>query len=122
MEGRQSSEKMNAKGKKSTTRKTAASTATTTTGSTPKRKASASKTGTIKTSVAKTPAKKSATGAGKRKTRKIKKDTVAITPEQRHEMIALAAYVRAEQRGFTGGDEIVDWLSAEAEVDALLSR
>jgi hypothetical protein len=35
-------------------------------------------------------------------------------------MIAEAAYLRAERRGFAGGDEREDWLAAEAEVDALL--
>nr|WP_305775476.1 DUF2934 domain-containing protein [Ferrovum sp.] len=35
-------------------------------------------------------------------------------------MIAVAAYYRAERRGFNGGDTLADWLEAEAEVDALL--
>jgi hypothetical protein len=35
-------------------------------------------------------------------------------------MIATAAYFRAEQRGFTPGAEVEDWLQAEAEVDRLL--
>jgi ABC-type transporter Mla subunit MlaD len=35
-------------------------------------------------------------------------------------MIAEAAYVRAERRGFVGGDPLADWLDAEAEVDARL--
>jgi hypothetical protein len=37
-------------------------------------------------------------------------------------MIADAAYFRAEQRGFQGGDPLRDWLQAEAEVDARLRR
>ena len=36
-------------------------------------------------------------------------------------MIAEAAYLRAERRGFTAGREEEDWLAAEKEVDALLS-
>ncbi|MGH8260684.1 MAG: DUF2934 domain-containing protein [Steroidobacteraceae bacterium] len=36
-------------------------------------------------------------------------------------MIANAAYLRAERRGFTPGREDEDWLAAEKEVDALLS-
>ncbi len=36
-------------------------------------------------------------------------------------MIAEAAYCRAQQRGFTAGNEIYDWLAAEAEVDFALS-
>lgn len=39
---------------------------------------------------------------------------------QRRRMIAEAAYYRAEQRGFEGGDPVADWLEAEAEVDAHL--
>jgi hypothetical protein len=36
-------------------------------------------------------------------------------------MIAEAAYFRAAQRGFNGGDPVADWIAAEAEVDALLA-
>jgi hypothetical protein len=35
-------------------------------------------------------------------------------------MIAEAAYLRAERRGFASGNEEEDWLAAETEVDALL--
>jgi hypothetical protein len=35
----------------------------------------------------------------------------------RHEMIAQAAYFRAQRRGFEPGHELEDWLAAEAEVD-----
>jgi len=48
--------------------------------------------------------------------------TPTVTAEQRHAMIAETAYRRAEQRGFTGGDPLADWLQSEREVDALLSR
>lgn len=34
---------------------------------------------------------------------------------QLDEMIAVAAYFRAEQRGFAPGDELADWFRAEAE-------
>jgi hypothetical protein len=37
----------------------------------------------------------------------------------RHSLIATAAYYRAQQRAFDGGDELSDWLAAEAEIDAL---
>lgn len=40
--------------------------------------------------------------------------------EQRHQLIATAAYLRAEKRGFMGGDPIEDWLQAESEIDATL--
>jgi hypothetical protein len=35
-------------------------------------------------------------------------------------MIAQAAYLRAERRGFAPGGDLEDWMAAEAEVDALL--
>lgn len=38
--------------------------------------------------------------------------------EDRQEMIAIAAYYRAERRSFDGGDPMLDWLEAEAEIDA----
>lgn len=43
-----------------------------------------------------------------------------LTPEARHALIAEAAYLRAERRGFVPGEETEDWLAAEVEVDALL--
>jgi len=45
-----------------------------------------------------------------------------VTAEERRRMIAEAAYLRAERRGFSGGDPNDDWLSAEAEIDQILSR
>ena len=45
-----------------------------------------------------------------------------VTPEERWNLIALAAYYRAEQRGFVGGDPAHDWWEAELEVDAELAR
>lgn len=46
----------------------------------------------------------------------------AITAEDRHRLIAEAAYFRAEARGFCGGDPLEDWLAAEAEVDRARSE
>ena len=43
-----------------------------------------------------------------------------ISAAQRRQMIAEAAYFRAERRGFNGGDPVKDWCEAEAEVDARL--
>lgn len=37
-------------------------------------------------------------------------------PPCREQLIAEAAYFRAERRGFEPGNEISDWLDAEAEV------
>jgi hypothetical protein len=45
----------------------------------------------------------------------------AVSDEMRQAMIAEAAYLRAELRGFASGYELEDWLLAEREVDALLS-
>lgn len=44
----------------------------------------------------------------------------AVSAEDRRAMIAEAAYLRAERRGFASGHETEDWLAAEVEVDALL--
>ena len=45
---------------------------------------------------------------------------ISVSEEARRGMIAQAAYLRAERRGFAPGCEEEDWLAAEAEVDALL--
>jgi Protein of unknown function (DUF2934) len=45
---------------------------------------------------------------------------VVISEDVRRGMIAEAAYLRAERRGFAPGGEREDWMAAEAEVDALL--
>jgi hypothetical protein len=40
-----------------------------------------------------------------------------VSDEQRRQMIAEAAYFRAERRGF-GVDPVADWIEAEIEIDA----
>jgi Protein of unknown function (DUF2934) len=45
-----------------------------------------------------------------------------VDPQQRAALIARAAYFRAMNRGFAPGDDVADWLAAEAEVDAELLR
>jgi hypothetical protein len=45
---------------------------------------------------------------------------ITVSADTRRRMIEESAYLRAERRGFTAGDEVEDWLLAEAEVDALL--
>jgi hypothetical protein len=45
---------------------------------------------------------------------------ILVSEDARRAMIAEAAYLRAERRGFATGNEEEDWLAAEAEVDALL--
>jgi hypothetical protein len=49
------------------------------------------------------------------------KATQRILASERHQMIAEAAYLRAEARGFAS-DQHEDWLMAEAEVDARLAK
>lgn len=45
---------------------------------------------------------------------------ITVSEDARRAMVAQAAYLRAERRGFAPGGEEEDWLAAEAEVDALL--
>jgi hypothetical protein len=47
-------------------------------------------------------------------------EPVPVSPEQRRRMIQDAAYFRAEQRDFSHGDPVQDWVEAELEVDRLL--
>jgi hypothetical protein len=47
--------------------------------------------------------------------------TTTISAADRMRMIETAAYYRAEHRGFIAGHEADDWLSAEAEIDALIA-
>jgi hypothetical protein len=70
-----------------------------------------------KTSVTENPPKAAVKAA-----RKPRKGTATseVSQERRREMIAEAAYLRAEQRGFAQGDAQDDWLAAEREVDMLL--
>lgn len=46
--------------------------------------------------------------------------SINITSEERWKMIAVAAYHKAENRGFAPGSELQDWAEAEQEVDELL--
>ena len=49
----------------------------------------------------------------------ISRQEASITPEQRYQMIAEAAYFRADRQGFRG-NPAQDWLDAEAEIDRIL--
>ena len=40
-----------------------------------------------------------------------------VSDEERRNMIARAAYFRAEKRQFAPGHEVEDWIAAEVEVD-----
>ena len=44
--------------------------------------------------------------------------TSASMPQPLHERIEKRAYELAEQRGFTPGQEVEDWLQAEREIEA----
>ena len=44
-----------------------------------------------------------------------------IDPDKRFKMISEAAYYKAENRGFSGEDNISDWLEAESEIDNQLN-
>lgn len=81
-------------------------------------------TGTVRTPEAAPPAAKA---APRRRNESVKATAesgastgITVSEDARRAMIAQAAYLRAERRGFAGGDEVEDWLAAEAEVDALL--
>jgi hypothetical protein len=44
-------------------------------------------------------------------------DKTVVAPEERHRMIAETAYFLAQERGFTRGDPVSDWIEAERRVD-----
>ena len=44
-----------------------------------------------------------------------------IDAQTRHELVAQAAYFRAQRRGFAPGHEQEDWYAAEAEIDAAVN-
>lgn len=80
----------------------------------------ASKSAAGKTTAANGKSKVAANGNSKieAKPRKAK----PVSQEQRHRMIAEAAYQRAEARGFREMDQVGDWLAAEREVDKRLAH
>ncbi len=74
-----------------------------------------------KTTATKSTAKPAAKAATSKVTAtKPKAPKLKVTPEQRHFMIAEAAYYRAESRGFEGGYEWQDWMDAEAEIERMI--
>jgi Protein of unknown function (DUF2934) len=46
----------------------------------------------------------------------------AIDPEARRRLVAAEAYFLAERRGFAAGNEVADWVAAEAAVDSRLQQ
>ena len=92
------------------------------------RKEEAEKKTTVKkkTVTKKTAKKKAAPKTAKKKVSKKASakgltNPLQITAEERWRMIATAAYFKAEQRGFSPGNEFQDWLDAEAEINDLIS-
>lgn len=87
---------------------------------------------TTKKYAKKTATRKTAVNVRKASTRNVAKkptttsrpeiSTINISPEERWKMIAIAAYLKAEKRGFEAGGEFQDWAEAEQEVDKLMSR
>ena len=49
-----------------------------------------------------------------------KSSAPSISAEERERLIARVAYFRAEKRGFAPGNELQDWIEAEAEVLRLI--
>lgn len=48
-------------------------------------------------------------------------NAVTASAGERHRLIAETAFLKAERRGFKGGDPVEDWLEAEKEVDSSLA-
>lgn len=47
---------------------------------------------------------------------------LSLSDRERNERISVAAYFRAEKRGFAPGGEIEDWISAEAEINQIVQN
>ena len=76
---------------------------------------------TAKTTAAKKKTAKKASSAKKTAVRMAAQSSrLAITPEERWKMIAIAAYHRAEKRNFAPGNDFQDWVEAEKEIDKLM--
>lgn len=81
-----------------------------------------------KAAPAKKPAAKTKAAPTKTTTTKVSPKKVetkakrSVSEEERMHMIATAAYFKAEQRGFVGGNPDQDWAEAEREVSELLSK
>ncbi len=72
---------------------------------------------------AKAPAAKAGTAVtGKAAVAKVIAKPAAPSPEERERWVAIAAYYRAEQRGFAPGYELEDWLEAEARVGSAIGN
>lgn len=89
-------------------------------------KKAASKKSAAKVRAAKAPAKKAVAGkatAGKAAAGKGRTSVEVqqmVSPEDRRQLIAEAAFRRAEERHFQESDPVGDWLAAEREIDRKL--
>jgi hypothetical protein len=43
-----------------------------------------------------------------------------LSPEERREMVAVAAYYLAERRGFPGSGALDDWIAAERQIERMI--
>ena len=59
-------------------------------------------------------------GSNKTITLNKKRGKIMVAAEDRYKMIAAAAYLRSERRGFVSGHALDDWVAAEAEIDRML--
>lgn len=106
--------KKTAAGTKATPVKQAAKKAAPATSATPARQAAKKPAASAKEAPAKKTARKSTAKP------KANIPSLNITSEERWKMIAVAAYHKAESRGFAPGSELQDWSEAEKEIDELL--
>jgi hypothetical protein len=58
----------------------------------------------------------------KSKRKSASKKPSKLSPKERLEMVATAAYYIAEEHGFTPGRAEADWLEAERQIEALLRK
>jgi len=80
---------------------------------------------TSKSTSSPTSARKAVHGGSEKTARKpvkAKLINTGITPDQRSQMIAEAAYYRAERRGFNPEGQVDDWLEAENMIDEMISH
>jgi hypothetical protein len=87
---------------------------------------------TKRVSPGKQPAKPKTTTAAKLKVSAVKlasktrhsakAGSAGIDPEVRRQLVAAEAYFLAERRGFAGGNELEDWVTAERVVDSRLEQ
>lgn len=89
------------------------------TGSTPSKKTAPAAMAKSTTKTAKSVEK---TAKSTKRTTKAKLVSTGITPDQRSQMIAEAAYFNAEKRGFDPNGQVDDWLQAETMVDEMISQ